>query len=120
MCSTTARARPGSAGASTPSRSTSTPTVTPELTSPRRVAHPPLAVVVFVVGAASLGSEIAAARLLAPYFGASTIVWANTIATALVAPSVGYWLGGPPAHRPPLPPHMSALLLLAARRPPGG
>src|ERR687885_985791 len=38
-----------------------------------------------VVGAASLGAEIAAARLLAPWFGASTIVWANTIATVLVA-----------------------------------
>lgn len=57
--------------------------------------------VVFVVGAASLGTEIATARLLAPYFGASTFVWANTIATVLLALSVGYWLGGRIADRDP-------------------
>jgi spermidine synthase len=56
-------------------------------------------VIVFVVGAASLGTEIAAARLLAPWFGASTIIWANTIATVLVALSGGYWLGGRLADR---------------------
>src|ERR1700743_3885813 len=64
-------------------------------------APPPLAVraIAFVVGAASLGTEIAAARLLAPYFGASTIIWANTIAAVLVALSAGYWLGGKLADR---------------------
>jgi spermidine synthase len=62
---------------------------------------PPLGLLVFVVGAASLGTEIAAARLLAPYFGASTIVWANTIATVLVALSLGYWAGGKLADRAP-------------------
>jgi spermidine synthase len=56
-------------------------------------------VIAFVVGAASLGAEISAARLLAPYFGASTIIWANTIATVLVALAVGYWLGGRIADR---------------------
>jgi spermidine synthase len=49
---------------------------------------------VFVVGISTLGAEIAAARLMAPFFGASTIVWANTIGVVLVALSVGYWLGG--------------------------
>jgi spermidine synthase len=55
--------------------------------------------IAFVVGGASLGTEIAAARLLAPYFGASTIIWANTIATILVALSVGYAVGGRLADR---------------------
>ena len=58
-----------------------------------------LRLLAFFVGAASLGAEIAAARLLAPYFGASTIIWANTIATVLVALSVGYALGGRLADR---------------------
>jgi spermidine synthase len=58
-----------------------------------------LRVTVFVVGASSLGAEIAAARLLAPYFGASTIIWANTIATVLVALSIGYAFGGRLADR---------------------
>jgi spermidine synthase len=73
-------------------------------TPPTGAGRPPpparyVQLIAFVVGAASLGAEISAARLLAPYFGASTIVWANTIATVLVALSLGYWLGGKLADR---------------------
>jgi len=80
---------------------------------PRRTL-PPLALLVFVVGAASLGAEIAAARLLAPWFGASTIVWANTIATVLVALSIGYAVGGRLADRAPHMAGLCRLVLLAA------
>jgi spermidine synthase len=71
-------------------------------------------VVAAVVGAASLGAEIAAARLLAPWFGASTIIWANTIATVLVALSVGYWVGGRLADRDPTLAGLSKIVLGAA------
>jgi predicted membrane-bound spermidine synthase len=57
--------------------------------------------VVFVAGISTLGAEIAAARLIAPAFGASTVVWANTIAIVLVALAGGYWLGGRLADRHP-------------------
>ena len=66
--------------------------------------------VVFIAGISTLGAEIAAARLVAPAFGASTVVWANTIAVVLVALAGGYWLGGRLADRHP---HRRALALTA-------
>jgi spermidine synthase len=74
----------------------------------------PLSAVVFFVGVSTLGAEIAAARLLAPYFGASTIVWANTIGVVLVALSIGYWYGGRIADRNPTHPGLLRIVLLGA------
>jgi spermidine synthase len=73
-----------------------------------------LYVLVFVVGTASLGAEIAAARLMAPFFGASTIVWANTIGVVLVSLSIGYWLGGRLGDRYPRPRELCLVVLAAA------
>src|SRR3954471_14270543 len=73
-----------------------------------------VALIAAVVGAASLGAEIAAARLLAPWFGASPIIWANTIATVLVALSGGYWLGGRLADRDPTLAGLCRIVLIAA------
>jgi spermidine synthase len=78
----------------------------PPSPAPRRPG--PLLALVFAGGAASLGTEIAAARLLAPDFGASTVIWANTIGVVLVSLSAGYWLGGRAADRHP---HERALRL---------
>lgn len=73
-----------------------------------------LEVLVFTVGVGTLGSEIAAARLLAPWFGASTIVWANTIAIVLVALSIGYAIGGRYADRDPRPAGLARIVLIAS------
>jgi spermidine synthase len=73
-----------------------------------------LELLVFVVGISTLGAEIAAARLMAPFFGDSTIVWANTIAIVLVAPSIGYWFGGRMADRHPHKRGLDMLVLAAS------
>jgi len=80
----------------------------------RRLSSRWLELAVFSVGAASLGAEIAGARLLAPWFGASTIVWANTIAVVLVALSAGYSVGGRLADRDPRPEGLAWIILPSA------
>ncbi|HEU5215384.1 MAG TPA: fused MFS/spermidine synthase [Gaiellaceae bacterium] len=69
---------------------------------------------VLAAGAGSTSTEICAARLLGPYFGASTIVWANVIGLVLAALSLGYWLGGCIADRHPHPNVLGGIVVAAA------
>ena len=73
-----------------------------------------LSLLVFGAGTGSLAVEICASRLLAPYYGSSTIVWANLIGLVLLALSVGYWLGGMLADRRPEPRLLGGLVVAAA------
>jgi spermidine synthase len=51
---------------------------------------------------------------LAPYFGSSTIVWANLIGIVLAALALGYFLGGKLADRRPEPRLLGLIVLAAA------
>ena len=73
-----------------------------------------LSALVFVAGIGTLAVEISASRLLAPYYGSSTIVWANLIGLVLASLSVGYWLGGRVADRRPRASVLGGLVLAAA------
>ncbi len=84
-----------------------------------RAAHPVvgrwwLAALVLVAGAASLSTEMTGARLLAPYFGASDLVWSNVIGLILVSLAVGYWIGGRMADRFPNSRALATVVLAAA------
>jgi predicted membrane-bound spermidine synthase len=60
-----------------------------------------LLLVVFLAGIGTLGIEMVASRLLAPYFGTSQPIWAVVIGLTLIYLSIGYAIGGRIADRRP-------------------
>jgi spermidine synthase len=71
-------------------------------------------VAVFVSGAVLLGVEIAASRVLAPFFGNSLYVWGSLIGVVLTGLALGYWLGGVLADRLPVTRLLLGVMALAA------
>lgn len=66
--------------------------------------------IVATSGAATMTAEFGMARLMAPFFGASTVVWATIIGTVFAWLSIGYAIGGRIADRRPT---VSGLILVA-------
>lgn len=64
--------------------------------APTRMLHHngTLVIAVMIAGAALMGLEMVAPRLLAPFFGTSQPVWAVIIGVALLALAFGAWVGG--------------------------
>ncbi len=69
-----------------------------------------LLAVVFLCGGISIGTELAMSRLLAPYFGTSTFIWANLIGLTLAFLAIGYTVGGRLADRNP---SLNVMLVIA-------
>ncbi|GAB4210341.1 MAG: fused MFS/spermidine synthase [Roseiflexaceae bacterium] len=75
----------------------------PAMTQPRAVASSSrfLRLVVFLAGVGTLGIEMVASRLLAPFFGTSQPIWAVVIGLTLIYLAIGYRIGGRLADRRP-------------------
>ncbi|HZG66916.1 MAG TPA: fused MFS/spermidine synthase [Herpetosiphonaceae bacterium] len=68
---------------------------------------------VFIGGISSLGIELTASRLLAPFFGTSQLIWANVIGLTLIYLTIGYRMGGRLVDRRPEERLLGTILLAA-------
>ena len=73
-----------------------------------------LYVTAFFSGMSVMAIELGAARLLAPYFSSSQIVWTIIIGTIMIAMAIGNVIGGRLADRNPDPSRLYVRLLVAA------
>ncbi|MGQ0429430.1 MAG: fused MFS/spermidine synthase [Gammaproteobacteria bacterium] len=67
----------------------------------------------FLLGAALMGVEMAAIRVMTPYFGSAIETWACMIATVMLAMMAGYYLGGMVADRMPRSQVLGGVVLVA-------
>ena len=67
-----------------------------------------------LAGFAALTLEILGVHILAPWFGASSLVWTNQIGVVLAAMALGGWLGGRAARGNPHPARLAGKVLLGA------
>ncbi len=101
----------GQAGASTGNKESHSHATA---TSVQHRRAPLLRWLVLVGGFSSIGVELTASRLVAPYFGSSTFIWASLIGLTLTFLSLGYFLGGRIADRYPRPEILYGVSAIAA------
>ncbi len=82
--------------------------------TPERRSGLAIGAAVFVSGGVLLGVELAASRVLAPFFGNSIFVWGALIGVVLAGLAAGYWIGGVLADRIPAPQLLLVVLAFGA------
>src|SRR5215218_5292481 len=84
------------------------------LSAAMRARPAAIAVAAFLAGAVLLSVEIAASRVLSPFFGNSLFVWGALIGVVLAGLAVGYWVGGTLADSFPRPELLVAAIAVGA------
>jgi spermidine synthase len=74
----------------------------------------PLRLVVFIAGLSTMATEMLTARLLAPFYGTSLLIWSFLLFSILLALTIGYVWGGRSADRDPRTVPLARRLLAAS------
>ncbi len=72
-----------------------------------------LYITVFFTGLSITAIELTISRIIAPYFGASILVWTNVIAIVLAGLALGYYIGGRIADKYPQSKYLFYIILSA-------